>query len=345
VSNFSKEKKMISKKSIKSIIIAHLEGNLQGDELKRLYEWLSRSKDNQRYYARIKDIWESSASDAGRLAETEKEWGRFLSMITENYQYNIFRFKTNIHIFYRFAAILIVGMAIGAVILRYITPKESLFVSAMAPKGSVSQLVLADSTIVFLNAGSQILYTHKAGDKEREVFLEGEAWFDVAKNINKSFIVHTSTYDVKVTGTKFNVKSYAEDKEVITTLEEGHIRITSSEKIRLQRPITLKPGEQVALDKQSNKIAVMTVNPSIYTSWKDNKLIFLNMDLAELIILLERKYGVDIQVDDSGILKYHYTGTIKNETILEILDIIKHTLPIEYKIEDQTVHIQKEKLK
>jgi transmembrane sensor len=89
----------------------------------------------------------------------------------------------------------------------------------------------------------------------------------------------------------------------------------------------------------------MTVNPSIYTSWKDNKLIFLNMDLAELIVLLERKYGVDIQVDEPGILKYHYTGTIKNETILEILDIIKHTLPIEYKIEDQTVHIQKEKLK
>jgi len=333
---------MIAKKSIKSIIIAHLDGKLKDEELKRLHQWLARSNDNQRYYARIKDIWESSTTDVNRLAETEKEWGRFLSRITENYQSNIFRFKTNIQIFYRFAAILIIGMVIGALVLRHITPRESLFVSAVAPKGSVSQMVLADSTIVFLNAGSEIRYTHETRAKEREVFLEGEAWFDVTKKKNKSFIVHTSTYDVYVTGTKFNVKSYSEDNEVITTLEEGKVMITSSEKIRLSEPVIMKPGEQVTLDKHSKEIAVRKVNTSIYSSWKNNKLIFLNMDLAELIVLLERKYGVDIQVDDPGILKYHYTGTIKNETILEILEIIKYTLPIEYKIEGQTVHINKE---
>jgi len=344
VSNFSKEQQMTSEKSIKSIIIAHLDGNLKGEELKRLHQWLARSIDNQKYYARIKDLWESSSTDSVRLAETEKEWERFLSMITEKYQSNIFRFKTNIQIFYRFAAILIIGMVIGALILRYITPEESLFIAARAPKGSVSQMVLTDSTIVFLNAGSQIRYTHETKEKEREVFLEGEAWFDVSKKKNKTFVVHTSTYDVYVTGTKFNVKSYAEDNEVVTTLEEGEVRITSSENIRLAESVTLNPGEQVALDKHSKEIAVRNVDPSIYSSWKDNKLIFLNMNLAELVVLLERRYGVDIEVDDPGILKYHYTGTIKNETILEILEIIKHTLPIEYEIEGQTVHIQNEEV-
>ena len=97
----------------------------------------------------------------------------------------------------------------------------------------------------------------------------------------------------------------------------------------------------MALNKELNKIFVKKVDTKQFTSWKDNKLIFLNMDFKELIILLERKYDVDIEVDNPDILKLHYSGTIKNESILEILEIIKHTLPIQYKIESQQIIINK----
>lgn len=331
---------MKNNQNIKTAIIAHLEGNLKGEEMERLHQWLAKSRQNQRYYARIKDIWESSVSNPSHQAETEKEWSRFISRVTENYQANIFRFKTNFQIFFRLAAVLVMGMVIGALILKYVPEEESMEMAAISPRGSVSQVVLADSTIVFLNAGSEIRYNPAPGQNVREIFLSGEAWFDVAKQERKPFIVHTSTYRVQVTGTRFNVKSYKEDNEVITTLEEGEVRIISSEHSRLAETIVMQPGEQVAFNKKSNKITLREVNPSLYSSWKDNKLIFLNMNLAELIVLLERKYGVDIEVDNPGILKYHYTGTIKNETILEILEIIKHTLPIEYVIEGQTVHIR-----
>ena len=79
----------------------------------------------------------------------------------------------------------------------------------------------------------------------------------------------------------------------------------------------------------------------MFTAWKDNKLIFINMNLKELIVVLERKYGVDIEITDNIILDYHYDGAIKNETILEVLDLLKETLPINYKIEDQSILITK----
>ena len=209
----------------------------------------------------------------------------------------------------------------------------------IAPKGSVSQMILADSTLVYLNAGSELWYSPKSKDKKREVFLKGEAWFDVTKQKNRPFVVHTNFYDVNVTGTRFNVKAYETDNEITTTLEEGQVRITSSDKYNLAQTVILNPGEQVAMNKELNEIFVKKVDTKLFTSWKDNKLMFLNMDFKELIVLLERKYGVDIEVDNPDILKYHYSGTIKNESIMEIMEIIKHTLPIQYKIEGQKIII------
>jgi ferric-dicitrate binding protein FerR (iron transport regulator) len=202
-------------------------------------------------------------------------------------------------------------------------------------------MILADSTLVYLNAGSELWYSPDSKDKKREVYLKGEAWFDVTKQKNRPFVVHTSFYDVNVTGTRFNVKAYETDNEITTTLEEGQVRITSSDKYNLAEPVILNPGEQVALNKELNEIFVKKVDTKLFTSWKDNKLMFLNMNFKELIVLLERKYGVDIEVDNPDILKYHYSGTLKNESILEILEIIKHTLPIQYKIEGQKVIINK----
>ncbi len=104
---------------------------------------------------------------------------------------------------------------------------------------------------------------------------------------------------------------------------------------------TLTPGEQLVFYTQKNTVEVKEVNTRMFTSWKDNKLIFINMNLKELIVLLERKYGVDIEITDNVILDYHYDGTIKDETILEVLDLLKETLPVKYKIEGQTILITK----
>ena len=242
---------------------------------------------------------------------------------------------------YRIAAVLLLGLLFGAFItLLRRTQVEPAYYAACSPKGSVSQIIMPDSTIVFLNAGSYVRYSMEGKNKMREVYLDGEAWFDVTKNTKKPFIVHTSFYDVRVTGTQFNVKAYESDNELTTTLEKGQILIQSTKKFRLAKDIVVKPGEQVILNKNSKEILLKEVkNTKWFTSWRDNKLIFVNMNLKDLVVLLERKYGIDIEVKDSEILKLHFDGTIKNETAIEFLDIIKHALPIDYRIVGQKIEI------
>lgn len=240
---------------------------------------------------------------------------------------------------FRYAAILVIGLLAGYFIESQFFKAPPAYYTAHSPRGSVSEMVLPDGSEVYLNSDSRIKYSMDGEDGAREVFLSGEAWFQVEKNPGKDFIVHTPAYDVKVTGTRFNVKAYDSDKETAVTLEDGEVSIAPSATTRLESTFVLKPGEQFVYNQVSNTHSVRQVNTRWITSWKDNKLIFVNMELDELFTILERKYGVEIVVKSKAILDYHYDGTIRNETILEILEIIKKTLPINYKIVDQKVEI------
>lgn len=234
----------------------------------------------------------------------------------------------------KIAAILVTGVFIGIMTnnLKKIDLNEYTY---KAPKGSISQMVLPDNSVIYLNSGSELKYTDTK--KERKIYLNGEAWFDVTKDEKKQFIVQTPGYDVIVSGTQFNVKSYPNENEIITTLEEGSVNIMFNDKLNQTK--TIYSGQQLTYNVKNHLTNINEVKTGIFTAWKDNKLIFINMNLKELIVLLERKYGVDIKVDEGVPLDYHYDGIIKNETILEVLEILSATLPISYKIERQIVII------
>lgn len=249
--------------------------------------------------------------------------------------------EKTIVISFKFAAVLVIGLVIGTLINKFdqSTIPEPVYYSTVAPIGSVSELILPDSTVIYLNAGSKIKYSIDGKNGAREVFLDGEAWFDVKKNNEKHFIVHTSFYTINVTGTQFNVKAYESDNIIATTLEEGQIIIQSTESLGLAEDISIKPGEQAIFNKESKKLTIENVNTKLITSWKDNKLVLVNMSLQELVILLERKYGVEIEIKNTELLNLHFDGTIKNESIIELLDIIQYALPINYKIIGQKIEI------
>ena len=251
-------------------------------------------------------------------------------------------FSTRLSIrFARWAAILILGLLLGYYFDTFKKESSPIFYTSVTPKGSVSEMILPDGTQIFLNSGSKIKYSVEGVKHMREIFLVGEAWFQVAKMKEKPFLVHTSMYDVLVTGTSFNVKAYPDEKDVTTTLEEGHISVKSSAHLALAEDIQLEPGEQLIYNTETKNIQVQEVNTKWYTSWKDNKLVFVNMSLKDLTVLLERKYGIEIEVGDQSILDYHYDGTIKDETVLEVLEILKRTLPIQYQIVNQKIVITK----
>lgn len=335
---------MAEDSNIKKIISKFSNGESNARELDDAISILSDPYKNLGLRPALFEQWNNDEEDS--IEELKKEE---LSTILDQVHHRIniekntisvSRTKRNLINLVKIAAILLIGFTIGILIPKFFH-KAPMYYTSFAPKGSVSQMLLPDNTMVYLNSGSEIKYTIEGLNGNREVFLKGEAWFEVEKDEKKPFVVHTPYYKVNVLGTQFNVKAYPEDNEIATTLERGSIQITSAKNFQIQSNTILSPGEQLVYNKKQNTIQLKTVKTRLYTSWKENKLIFINMSLNELIKLLERKYGVDIEVDDDSILAYHYDGTIKDESIIEVMEILKHSLPISYKVEEQKLLIIK----
>ena len=292
----------------------------------------------------VKEILtEEISSDAFAVSSEPSEFTSLFSNIWVKIEKKQRRRKNNLRSLnniFKLAVAITVGFFIGALVSFFgKTNPEPVYYVAHSPKGSVSEIILPDGSAIFLNADSRVKYSINGENDIREVFLEGEAWFDVEKNKDKPFLVHTPFYDVKVTGTQFNIKAYETDNSLTTTLEKGQIILQSTANYKLAENIVINPGEQVTLDKDSKELTITNVNTKWVSSWKDNKLVFVNMYLKELVVLLERKYGVDIEIKNKEILDLHFDGTIKNESIIEFLNIIQTTLPINYKIIGQKVVI------
>jgi len=229
--------------------------------------------------------------------------------------------------------------------------------------GSRTHLALPDGTIVWLNAGSRINYEKNFGTSLREVTLTGEAFFDVAPNANKPFVIHTARIDIRVLGTSFNVKSYPTDKTTEATLIRGSIEV--SIKNRPREKIILKPNEKITVANEEDtlkgpapagrhetnedgsqvKVGKPTYESTsgavIETSWKDNKLIFQDEEFSDLAKLMERWYGVVIRFSNPKEEELRFTGIFTNETIQQALDALKLTgaSSFDYTINENTITI------
>jgi ferric-dicitrate binding protein FerR (iron transport regulator) len=239
-----------------------------------------------------------------------------------------------------------------------------------APKGGKSELLLSDGTKVWLNAGSRLRYHADYGINGRIVYLDGEGYFRVVKNPKKPFIVQTSGLKIKAFGTSFNVKAYPEEKFITTTLVEGIVKIEgrgvnlslapkevvivdknaskystpkNDEKVSIAKKVNThtKPEEQEIAINDNVKVA-SNVNTNIYTSWKDNLWIIESEPLKNIAVILERKFNVIVDIKSSELNQYTFTGTFNNETLEQILDIIKLTAPLNYQINKGVVTITEE---
>ena len=201
------------------------------------------------------------------------------------------------------------------------------------PKGGEYSLVLADGSKVWLNADSKLKYPVAFSDTVRQVFIEGEAYFEIAENKNKPFIVQTNSYSINVLGTSFNVMAYNDEHQVVTTLIEGSVKITQSES-----SINLIPGQQAVLEEESDDIKVATVDTYQYTSWKDGLFVFKSESLSSIVKKFSRWYDCEIQFVDTDLGNKRFTGTLKRDTDLEkLLNIISQTCQIDFKVNKNNV--------
>ncbi|MBN8673837.1 MAG: FecR family protein [Chitinophagales bacterium] len=221
--------------------------------------------------------------------------------------------------------------------------------------GSKSKIQLPDGSIVMLNSGSKLIYNKDYGIDNREVTLVGEGFFDVKKNKEKPFIIHTADINIKVLGTVFNVKAYPEDKKTETSLIRGSIEVTI--KNRPNDKIILSPSEKLVvengvitdakLNSQREDVVtgstvlntVMAVNKLKYspvdssvaeTLWIENKLVFRDESFEELAMRMQRWYDVSISIQDEQLAVKRLSGIFERETIEQALEALKISIPFRY---------------
>ena len=230
-----------------------------------------------------------------------------------------------------------------------------------APLGARSEVRLNDGTEVMLNAGSTIRYSSDYNLKNRDLVLEGEAYFKVAKNINLPLIVNAGNINIKATCTEFNVKAYIDEGIIETTLIKGEVEISQKGNKDKERILILEPNQKAIFAYQSDQVTLerikeiepLAVKPARIitdkllispktdveqaTAWTKNKLIIRSENLESLSAKLQRKYDVTFVFKDETIKKYRFSGVLLDETFQQVMDVIKLTAPVDYLIDGKTV--------
>lgn len=199
--------------------------------------------------------------------------------------------------------------------------KEVLSNRLLIPHGKTYQLTLSDGTIVTLNAESELIFPSEFHAQTREVQLKGEAFFQVAKNQDKPFIVHTSLMDIRVLGTSFNVSSYAEDKIIHTTLIKGVVSIERKGSKQL-----IRPSERYVYDKETEQTSIQVVDTEVYTSWTNNEYIFKNATLEDILTQIRHWYKFQIAYENPNLKEKRFTFTVGRDASLDqIIRFINNT--------------------
>lgn len=208
---------------------------------------------------------------------------------------------------------------------------DNSFNTLSTPIGGQYNIILADGTKVYLNAVSSIKYPTQFNGDKRVVELEGEAYFEVAKNKNKPFIVKSNNQSIEVLGTHFNVHSYNNESVVKTTLLEGSVAVT----YKNQKAI-LKPGQQSDVSDNFSKIKVKEVDPEEAVAWKNGRFKFDNADLKNVMRQLERWYGIKVEYRGNVSDVRFNGGTFRNKNLSEVLKVLELS-NIKFKVEGKTV--------
>ena len=198
---------------------------------------------------------------------------------------------------------------------------ETIYNTVTVPRGGEYKLVLADGTIVWLNSDSHIRYPVTFSGNTRQVELEGEAYFEVAKDVEKPFIVRMNEYNVRVTGTQFNVRNYSNDS-LATTLVEGGVQIERKGKVD-----RLRPGQQAVLE--NNEIRIRVVNVEEQVAWRHGAFGFTQCRLENIMEELARWYDVDVFYMNQQVKDYHFSAWFKrSSSINEVINILEKTKKI-----------------
>ena len=379
----------------KELIIKYLAGESTEAERLIIDQWLGEKAENKRYFDEIEFLWKATGITREIDEEAKRnDWDNLLGSIGKKAEYDLIKSKENqpetpkisppksrefLKRFLKVAAIFVFAFSFSWAAFYFLNNRSQsdtlAYNQVITAKGQKSQIILTDGTRVWLNAETVLKYPAAFNEDQREVYLEGEAFFEVQKKENKvPFIVKTDDIDIEVLGTRFNVMAYADEETVETTVEEGSICVvrkgtegSTDQSVLLrtnQKATLIKKGSRVILSEvELDKPALVKSAPTtssvspiekeqilvspkvdveLHTAWKDDWLIFQSETLENITYKLERWYDVKIHIEDEELKDYRYTGKFAHkETLNQVLEILRLTTPISYTFKRNDLYIEK----
>ena len=215
---------------------------------------------------------------------------------------------------------------------------EIIYNELKTPRGGGYKLQLADGTEVWLNAGSSIRFPVSFTEESRQVYLEGEAYFEVSHD-GSPFTVSTANMDVRVLGTSFNISAYADEPLLKTTLVEGKVRVElKNQEDSPLNSLVLSPDQQAILNRSESVLSAVEVNASLYTSWMQGKLEFHNESLDQVMLRLARWYDFEYEFENPEAKAFHFSARLNNgENISTIIEMLEMTTDVKFELRDQKI--------
>ena len=370
------------------LVAKKLSGEASPEELLELEQALRKEPDLHYSLQFIIDSWNKKQAPA--TEPTEAAWDRHEAMMRRTGQFpegqaplpaDLFPPARHPRIFTPFALLCALVLVFGIIYLAVrpkpvtVVPSETLALphsEVITQNGTRTKLLLPDGTDVWLNAGSRLTYDSSYGSKLREVTLTGEAFFDVLKNREKPFVIHTGIINIRVLGTAFNVKSYPGDKTVETSLIRGRIEVTyagdapgklssrklilnPNQKLIVDRAVSAETFDAVAAQaetpakKTAGSKTEVLINSLHYfgpdsvvseTAWVDNKLVFQDESFHDLAEKMQRWYSVKMIFDEPRLDSLHFTGSFEKENIQQALKALQLLSRFNFEIRNAEVHIR-----
>lgn len=293
-------------------------------------EFVGKEENTNAIYDLMKPEWDESLQNNKDLMNPKPEiLHRILNHIS-NQEITEARRNAKIYsLWLKIAAVLVVTLLMSSIWFYEQSQTEYAYLQEQTvriPYGAKTQFSMPDGSIVWLNSGSTLTFSSDFS-KKREVYLKGEAFFDVQKK-KIPFSVNTDYGQVNVLGTAFNVQAFSQSEFAIT-LVRGSVQVNSN-----NQQSTLSPGEQARL--VNNQLTKAEVGTELYTSWKDGKLMFKRESFPSLMERLERWFNVRIEYSPNDFNDLWYSGTIENETITEVMEMISMAAPVKFSFDSKT---------
>ena len=291
------------------------------------FQLLETNPEKRDEFYRFKNLYVVSSLNTDNYSKlADKNFNKFWSQVNTS--------KTlTLGSWMRYAAIVVVASSLGF-LANSLTKKEKTVISEnhieySSEKGSVSSVKLDDGSVIWLSSGTK-LALDKNTDGKTVARLNGEAYFDLVPNPKRNFVVDLGKFQVHDIGTTFNIRAYESENKISTSLISGQIDFVQESGSSM---LTVKPGEYVEYDKNSNNIEVTEHDPSEITAWKEGKFVFIDQSLGDICKELERWYNIEISIEDQNLSEIKYNSVVKRSTTVEmVLKYLAVTDQIKYEI-------------